>query len=200
MCVRFCVCLIIVFLRAATFKANRILLDQLSLIEELPSAALSISPLSSTFEIVSSYYEDIMQELRGLGIHRVSPSRLHAVGKSLCADANRLFGKTEASPALDGGQPQTTDRNTHPTWSHWMTELVRHETTESDCLQFHRYYLMDWEPQLFHWSLMSKTSSHLLQSMIEHNITEWDTLWVNPTVSGSNYAANAAIPPLRLAS
>ena len=174
--------------RIAFITANHDLLDQLTLIEELPSA-LSLSPLSSTFEIVSSYYEDIMRELRSLGVYHASPSRLHAIGKKLCTDANRFFGNTP---------PPTDDRNTHYTWSHWMAELSRHETTEADCLQFYRYYLLGWEPKLFHWALMAfNGTSKLLQSMVDHNVTEWDTLWVNPIVSGTNYAANAGIPSLR---
>ena len=189
--------IVILFLLAATLTANHDLLDQLSLIEELPSA-LSLSPLSSSFEIVSTYYEGIMQELRGLGIHRATPSRLRAVGERLCTDANRLFAKAHASLALDGEQQQTADRYTHVTWSRWMTELSKRETTEADCLQFYRYYLLGWEPFFFHWPLIAKATPRLLQAMIDQNGTEWHTLWVNPTVSGSNYAANAAIPPLRL--
>ena len=165
---------------------NRDLLNQLSFIEELP---LALSPLSSTFEIVSNYYEGIMQELRGLGVHRVSPSRLNVIGKILCADANLLFDKAQA---LGGDE----SRNTHFTWLHWMTELVKHETTDVDCLQFHRYYVLNWEPKFFHWPLMGKDVTRLLQSMIEQNDTEWETFWVNPIVGGSYYAANAAIPPI----
>jgi hypothetical protein len=184
---------IMFFLQATTLSANRHLLDQLSLIEEL-----ALSPLSTTtFKIVSSYYEDIMKELRGLGIYRVPPSRLRAAGERLCADANRLFGKASVSVELDAERQQLTDRNTHPTWSQWMAELIRHETTPEDCLQLHRYYLLGWEPWLFHWPLLAN-ATFMIDSMMEQNDTEWDTLWINSIVSGVNYAANAAIPPIRL--
>lgn len=127
-----------------------------------------------------------MQELRGLGVYHASPSRLHAIGKKLCTDANQLFWKTSSAD-------QST--YTHYTWTQWMAELSRHETTEDDCLQFSRYYSLGWEPKLFHWALMAfNGTSKLLQTMVDHNVTEWDTLWINPAASGSNYAANAGIP------
>ena len=88
-----------------------------------------------------------------------------------------------------GVQVDTT-KASNEMWALMLEELVRHETSDADCREFHRYFELSWQPQVFHWHL-ERTEAHFNDHIrLIQADPEYLRLFISPLLAGIRYMSH----------
>ncbi len=110
--------------------------------------------------------------------------RVRGLGLQLCAVRNQYKAST-ASLVVSKDD----------IWSRYMNELIEHESTLSDCLNFHEFYQLRWNPLVWQWP---KNGWYIIiQIALTDELfkdSEWRTTWGRGILFGVHYAPLPMVP------
>lgn len=133
-------------------------------LRELESILFPVSPKysTSTFRVLSEYYGDLLEKSRARYIFRPSRDRISDIGELLCSDASTYVLSVYLENKI----------NIIWQWQDWIQQLHEHEIKLNDCQQFYKYYKLGWNPQFFHWPILSASGDLFLKKILEYNTSD----------------------------